>query len=159
MGCGPDKLPYKQCQGFDVEDGDANHLSNYFKPASFNYLHASQTLEDMLDPVSALRDWVTLVKPKGHIIFTVPDWVLYEGLVFPSRYNGAHKSTWSLFYRQSNAPIHCYIPKFLAEAAPSATVLRAQLADNNYDYKLMTSVDQTIPEDGAEAFIEVVLAI
>lgn len=158
VGCGPDKLPFDGCIGFDKEDGDANKLSTYFPDTKFDYVHASQALEHMIDPSAALQDWAKVVKHNGHIIFSVPDWVLYEGCQFPSRYNPDHRSTWSMYYRQSNAPIHCYVPEFLSNAAPLATVMRAKLIDKNYDYKIMTTKDQTyIEENGVEAFIEVVL--
>lgn len=160
VGCGPDKLPFDECIGFDKEDGDANYLSNYFEPESFDYLHASQALEHMISPTLALQDWARVVKPKGHIIFSVPDWVLYEGCQFPSKYNPDHKSSWSLFYHKSNAPIHCYIPEFLADTVPQAEVCRAALVDHEYDYKTLWSKDQTwVESDCVEAFIEVVLRL
>lgn len=161
VGCGPDKIPFDACRGFDLSDGDANHLSNYFSDGEFDYLHASQCLEHMDDPKAALQDWSKIVKPKGYIIFTVPDWVLYERMKFPSHWNPDHKSSWSLHYPRSNAPIHIHVPTMIREALPKAEVLRECLIDSNYDYALIhKDVDQTFNEnDGVEAFIEVVLQL
>ncbi len=161
VGCGPDKIPFVDCVGFDVADGDANQLSSYFPANEFDYLHASQCLEHMVDPKRALQDWAKVVKPKGYLIFTVPDWVLYEHMRFPSHWNPDHKSSWSLYYKKSNAPIHIHVPTMIREALPKAEVLRELLVDSNYNYALLNSkADQTFEEtDGVEAFIEVVLQL
>lgn len=157
VGCGPDKLPFDRCEGFDQEQGDANDLTGYFPKDTFNYIHASQALEHMRDPAAALQSWIDVTKPKGHLIVSIPDFVLYEGLVWPSRYNPDHKSTWSIWLKDSPAPIHCFLPSWL-EQFTGVKVLRCQVIDNNYDYKIMTRVDQTLPEDaGVEAFLEFVL--
>jgi SAM-dependent methyltransferase len=158
VGCGPDKLPFEHCVGFDKVDGDANTLASYFTGKQFDYLHASQTLEHMVDPKAALQNWAQVVRPRGYLIFTVPDWVLYEHMRFPSVWNPDHKSTWSMCYKKSNAPIHVHVPTMIREALPKAEVLREMLIDANYNYNIGNKVDQTISEtDGVEAFIEVVL--
>jgi SAM-dependent methyltransferase len=158
VGCGPDKLPFSDCRGFDLADGDANLLATYFVEGEFDYLHASQCLEHMIDPAAALKNWAQVVKPRGYLIFSVPDWVLYEGCQFPSRYNPDHKSTWSMCYKKSNAPCHVHVPTMIREALPKAEVMREMLIDANYDYNIGTTVDQTFIEaNGVEAFIEVVL--
>lgn len=158
VGCGPDKIPFDRCVAFDKEQGDANDLRAYFPLNHFSYLHSSQSLEHMTDPEAALRSWIAVVKPRGHIIVTVPSWELYEGMVFPSRYNPDHKSTWSMWQKGSPAPIHILVPEWLRKFKDTAKVLRCQLVDNNYDYHIGSTRDQTLPEEaGVEAFIEFVL--
>ena len=39
----------------------------------FDYLIAAHVLEHVEDPISALKTWVRVVKPGGHIIIAVPD--------------------------------------------------------------------------------------
>lgn len=158
VGCGPDKVPFDNFRGWDVEDGDANHLSQYFHPESFDLLHASQCLEHLHDPRAVIADWLTLVKPGGYIVVTVPDMYAYEGGHWPSKWNGDHKSTWSMIYRGSKAPIHVHIPTFLAEFSDRAEVLLARLVDTSYDYRAGTSIDQTYDVmAGVEAWCEFVL--
>ncbi len=157
VGCGPDPLPFPNLTTFDQEQGDANDLRNYFKPNTFNYLHASQALEHMIDPVTALQSWIEIVKSRGHLIISIPSWEIYEGMVFPSRYNPDHKSTWSMWQKDSPAPIHCRLPEWLKQFT-TVKVLRCGLVDTNYDYKIGSSRDQTwIESDSVEAFIEFVL--
>lgn len=157
VGCGPDKIPFSKCCAFDKEHGDANDLREIFAAGRFSYLHASQSLEHMIDPAKALASWIDVVKPRGHIIVTVPDFVLYEGMVFPSRYNPDHKSTWSMWFKDSVAPIHCYLPQWLEQFENTKVVL-CRVVDTNYDYKIGTKQDQTLSESrGVEAFLEFVL--
>lgn len=158
VGCGPDKLPFEECIGFDKEDGDANRLGEHFPVGTFDYLHASQCLEHMLDPTSALISWLAVVKKGGHLVISVPDWCLYEGMEWPSRFNPDHKSTWSLWLTGSPAPCHIHVPSWLAEFSELADIKLCRLVDTNYDYTKPSSVDQTLEEsDGVEAFIEFVL--
>ncbi len=158
VGSGDDPIRLEGCQSFDKKDGDANNLSTYFKPNSFNYIHASQLLEHLVDPEKALLDWRGLLKRNGYIVATVPDWCLYEGMIWPSRYNGDHKSTWSLYYKSSPAPIHIYVPEFIMGLHDLYACLRVCLIDTNYNYKIGTRKDQTQNKElGVEAWIEFVL--
>lgn len=156
IGCGPDKLPFEECQGFDVEQGDANEISKHFPAETFDYIHASQCLEHMLDPTAALTDWLKILKPGGYAIITVPDFVLYEHLHWPSIYNPDHKSTWSMILPDSPAPIHIYVPPWLDEKFPECEIMKLDIIDTDYDYKQIAKVDQTYVAN-AEAFIEFVL--
>jgi len=156
VGCGDDPLPFGNCQPFDQKDGDANRLSRYFPAGHFDYLHASQCLEHMHDPTTALAEWLKVVKPGGHVICTVPDWVAYEGMRWPSANNPDHKSSWSMIYRGSIAPIHIHIPTYLSKFP--VEVLLARFVDANYDYRIGTSRDQTREESaGVECWNEFVI--
>lgn len=158
VGCGDDKLPYDSCVGFDQPDGDANHLSRYFPAESFNVLHGSHVLEHMHDPTAALRDWLTIVKPGGYVVQTVPDWCAYERMQWPSRYNPDHKSSWSLIYKGSIAPIHCHLPAFLAQFKDVSDILLMRYVEENYDWKASPDIDQTWePSQGVEIWNEFVL--
>ena len=138
-------------QLFDQAQGDANRLSTYFPPGCFDFIHASQALEHMHDP-EALDDWLTLLRPGGHAVITVPDWHLYEQMHWPSRWNPDHKSTWSMSAKGSPARNHVHVPKWGLKRG----MIRARLIDNNYNYAI-TNLDQTADEAaGVEAFIEMV---
>lgn len=160
VGCGPDDALIREFGfvGFDEKDGDANRLSSYFQKESFDVIHGSHVLEHMRDPVAALRDWLSLLKPGGHVIQTVPDWCAYERMTWPSRFNPDHKSSWSMIYKGSIAPIHCHIPTFLAKFDDIAEVLLARYVEENYDWNKPLAIDQTWnPEDGVEIWNEFIL--
>lgn len=157
VGCGPDKVWDDNCMAFDQEQGDANKISEYFSD-KFDYLHASQCLEHMHDPFASMVEWLKIVRSGGHAIISIPDWTLYEGRVWPSRYNPDHKSTWSFTFEQSPSRHHVNIYKFLEMLSPYCYAKRVMLIDNNYNYSVPASVDQTFEEsNGVEAFIEMVL--
>jgi SAM-dependent methyltransferase len=157
VGCGPDKVWDDNCIAFDQEQGDANKISEYFSD-EFDYLHASQCLEHMHDPYAAMVEWLKIVRSGGHAIISIPDWTLYEGRVWPSRYNPDHKSTWSFTFEQSPSKHHVNIYKFLEMLSPHCYAKRVMLIDKNYNYSISPNVDQTFEEsNGVEAFIEMVL--
>ena len=115
-------------------------------------------VEHLSDPLAAVKDWHKLLREDGYLIMTVPSWELYEGMVWPSRWNREHKSTWSLWQKGSPAQIHIFVPQFLIELKPLYSYLRADLIDTNYDYSVAATRDQTVHEElGVEAFIEIVL--
>lgn len=156
VGVGDDPILGLYCTPFDKRDGDANRLSSYFPANHFDWLHSSQSLEHMLNPHLSIRDWIKVVKPGGHLICTVPSWELYEGMVWPSRWNSDHKSTFSLWQKGSPAKIHVYVPEFLEELGLKVNLCR--LVDTNYDYSVGTRIDQTFKfGNGVEAFIEFVI--
>jgi SAM-dependent methyltransferase len=158
VGCGDDLIPIPGVQKFDSADGDANSLSRYFPENHFDWLHASQCLEHMHEPGAALLQWITVVRPGGCLIITVPSWELYEHMTWPSRFNAGHRSTWSMFLKGSPAPVHVYVPEFLESLNSLVQTVRQRQLDTNYNYKLPATVDQTWPEaDGVEPFIEFVL--
>lgn len=160
IGCGPDKLPFPNVVGFDCENadvvGDANKLSSYFEPESFDLLSATHVLEHMADPEACLRDWLTLLKHGGHLAVLVPDIGAYERFTYPSRFNSDHKASFSMIYKGSSFPIHCHIPTLLDGFLDQCEVLLARYVERNYDWK--AAGDQTMPEEnGVEVWNEFVL--
>lgn len=53
-----------------IDDGAALRT---VRDNAFDYLIAAHVLEHVDDPISALKTWVRVVKPGGHIIIAVPD--------------------------------------------------------------------------------------
>jgi SAM-dependent methyltransferase len=157
VGAGDDLIAVEGARGFDVQDGDANRLADYFEE-TFDYVHASQCLEHMHDPKAAMEQWLKVLKPNGYLVVTVPSWELYEGMIWPSRYNPDHKITFSMWQKDSPAPHHVKVPEWLEQNFPQHTVCLCRLVDTNYNYKIGTKMDQTYRfEDRVEAFIEFVI--
>ena len=160
VGPGDNPLPFEDCLRFDMEQGDANKLGSYFAPETFNYIHASQVLEHMHDPLAALCEWNSLLKPGGHSIISVPEMSLYGDILWGehgSRYNPDHKATFSFGLRNSGAPIHIYLPDFVSTVEEKSGVkcIFSRVVDTNYDYKVGFTRDQTYHEcDGVEAWVE-----
>lgn len=121
---------------FDMEDGDANIITQYVKD-QYDYVFASHCLEHMHNPHEALQEWWKLVKVGGHIFFAIPDEDLYEQGVFPSRFNPDHKATFTISKTKSWSPLSVNVLD-LAHSLPGGQLINIALQDHNYDRSIMT---------------------
>lgn len=155
-GSGDDPINLPNVTPFDTPQGDLNHLSRYFKPETFDLINSSHSLEHVFNPTAVFRDWLTLVKPGGHILALTPDIGSYERFTYPSLRNPDHKSSWSMIYKGSTFPIHCHIPTFLEQFKDVCDVRLMRYVEENYNWKIPHEVkDQTwIMEDGCEIWCE-----
>jgi len=157
IGSGNDPLIWEGAvvETFDLDNGDAQFITEYRKSGVYDFVHSSNCLEHMEDPVGAVVQWFSLLKPGGHLIFTVPDEDLYEQGVFPSRWNADHKYTFSIFKHASWSRKSVNVFSLFRRLV-NFEVLRVIRVDTDYDYSLR-GVDQTMEPYKAEAFIEVVI--
>lgn len=88
---------------WDIEDGDAQ-LMQTVADSTYDFVHASHSLEHMVDVHVALENWIRVLKPGGHMVITVPDEDLYEQGKWPSQRNGDHKWTFTMAKRTSWSP-------------------------------------------------------
>lgn len=157
IGPGDCPLPLPDVVAFDKEQGDANHIAQYFPKDHFDVVHASQCLEHLFDPFDALRQWIEITRPGGHIVFTVPD-LIYERFTYPSKHNPDHKVSFSMLYEKSAFPCHCHLPSFLEQFKNSVDIILCRYVERNFDWTLPASIDQTWEESaGCEIWNEVVL--
>ncbi|MEI6870651.1 MAG: methyltransferase domain-containing protein [Verrucomicrobiota bacterium] len=165
IGCGdnPISWPNMDVLPFDMQDGDATKLSDYFPEETFDTINASQIIEDFDDIPMAISSIVKTLKVGGHLVITVPDFTLYEQLHWPPMFNCGHRNTFSLTLPGSPAgDRHWLVGGDRWESLMSGNGLETiltRLVDTNYDYsKLGSKIDQTLKfEDGVECFIETVL--
>jgi SAM-dependent methyltransferase len=134
IGCGPDPV-IPNVQRFDLEQGDANHPSQYLNNKKFDFVFSSHCLEHMHDPAITLQDWYSMVKPGGFLFFIVPDEDLYEQGVFPSRFNTDHKATFTISKVRSWSP-RSYNVFDLAKSLPESKILKLALNDIGYDRRV-----------------------
>ncbi len=165
VGPGDDPLVWQDqyIVPFDKPQGDANIVDRYYPPEHFGCIHGSQVMEHLLNPADFITRCLTILKPGGWIVMTVPDLDLYEKLHWPSVFNPDHKTTWSL-WRKHWAPIpqravkhqHIFVPHWIQQF--NVAVRTATLIDTNYDYLADDAKDQTwLRGDGVECFIEILL--
>lgn len=96
IGAGPDPLhvPSGTVRAWDLNDGDAQKMAGVADGA-YDFVYSSHCLEHMRDLPEALGNWVRILKPGGWLYFVVPDYILYEKMTWPSRFNGDHKQSFS----------------------------------------------------------------
>lgn len=161
IGCGPDPVSQyaeqfplmQQVKNWDLPDGDAQYLTT-IPDSSFNFVHSSHCLEHMVDPKIAMQNWLRVLKPGGHLIVTLPDEDLYEQGAFPSSFNNDHKWTFTIHKQQSWSPKSINLLNFLADFSDVAQILKLELLDASYRFKL-NRFDQTLTPV-AEAGIELI---
>lgn len=163
VGPGDDPLSLEPWQGieeltlFDKQDGDANHLTEYFDLEFFDCVHSSQCLEHLHDPIDALRQMLEITKPGGYVVATTPCFDLYEHGHLPSHFNGDHRSSWSLWRR--TVPTNPHFPHIFVPDLPKYLHgnITARLCCDNYNW-MDTESDQTLDySKRVEAFIEIVI--
>jgi SAM-dependent methyltransferase len=97
IGAGPDplKVPVGAVRAWDVRDGDAQYL-NGVPDEAYNFVYSSHCLEHLRDVPAALKSWTRVLRPAGHMYVVVPDYLFYEKMTWPSRFNSDHKQSFSL---------------------------------------------------------------
>ena len=139
---------------WDKQDGDAMAMEDV-GDATFDFVHSSHCLEHVYDPAVALKNWVRICKPGGHVLILVPDEDLYEQGVWPSLYNSDHKWTFTIGKQTSWSPCSVNVVELVRQVWDQADVLKIELLDNNYFYGAQ-QFDQTQTMLG-ESAIEIVL--
>jgi SAM-dependent methyltransferase len=131
IGCGDDPVTL-DCVRWDRADGDAQVLPGV-PPESFDWVYSSHCLEDLPDPRQTLARWWEVLKPGGHLLVSVPDEDLYEQGTWPSRFNGDHRWTFTIWKPQSWSPVSLNLVELLA-SLPGGQMRWLRLCDDGYDY-------------------------
>lgn len=139
---------------WDKEDGDAQLMAGVPDDA-FDFVHSSHCLEHLHDPAEALRHWLRVLRPGGHMVVTVPDEDLYEQDRFPSTFNADHKWTFTPWKQTSWSGRSLNVLDLVRGLGPAVRVERLELLDATYRYAL-PRYDQTQTPVG-ECAIEFVL--
>lgn len=116
---------------FDTPDGDAQFLAKH-PDDRFDFLHSSHCLEHVRDPREALRNWVRVVRPGGHLVVLVPDEDLYEQGVWPSTFNRYHLHTFTVCKGRSWSPASVNLTDLFAVVADRAEVLRLEVLHQTF---------------------------
>lgn len=162
VGCGRDPLSQyvgqfalmTSCRGWDKLNGDAQKMKGV-APESYDFLHSSHCLEHLNDPSEAMLSWSQVVKPGGHMILTVPDFDLYEGGVWPSRWNSDHKWKFTMSRRHDPDDRLLNVLNWLGGLSIGCGVERIQLVRDFWEPSL-AGADQTRGPN-SESCIEFVL--
>jgi SAM-dependent methyltransferase len=141
---------------YEKEHGDAQLLTNV-NDDTFDFLYSSHCLEHLRDPVEALRNWIRVVKPGGHLVVDVPEEDLYEQGTWPSNFNSDHKLSFTLSKRQSWSPVSVNVLELVGKLNDQATPLSIAVMDHCYRRQLHgRGFDQT-RTPMAESAIEIIL--
>ncbi|VXA94117.1 Tetratricopeptide repeat protein [Burkholderia sp. 8Y] len=123
--------------------------------AGFDFVHASHVLARQQNPHKALARWLDLVKPGGHVVVTVPDEDLYGKGVWPSRFNGAHKVSFTIYKAEKTLPRSVNVLELVQAMSHVADCERIALVRDSFN-AARADADQTA-DSNAECVIELVL--
>lgn len=162
IGAGDDPLSHypfmlplmRSLRAWDIPDGDAT-LMKGVEDCAYDFVHSSHCLEHLEDPAMALRNWVRICRPGGHLLIMVPDEDLYEQGVWPSNYNDDHKWSFTIGKPTSWSPRSINVITLLQEVWTDVDILKIELLDNAFAYNA-ERFDQTLTLLG-ESAIEIVL--
>lgn len=131
IGCGNDPLTptafkYDRIWGC----GDATFCEDV-ESESYATCYASHVLEHVWHPLTALQNWVRILKPGGRLIVCVPHRDLYEKRqLLPSRWNEEHRSFWLPF--ASDPPNTFSLLDTVRQAVPSLTIESVRVLDDDW---------------------------
>jgi len=131
----------KSVKAWDLQDGDAQ-LMKEVSDDTYDFVNSSHCLEHLWDPYEAFDNWIRICKPGGHIITTIPDEDLYEQGVWPSTFNGDHKTSWTILKGESWAPNSISLIEFLYQYKDQVEVLKVELVNSSFMYDT-PRIDQT----------------
>lgn len=148
VGSGTDPLP--GARPWDVQDGDGARLATV-PDDSLDYVHSSHALEHMSDPATALKNWIRVVRPGGHVVVVVPDEDMYEQGRWPSVFNSDHKWTFTVCKprqgaRRSWSTASINVLELCASLCGLAELVRLERLMWDYDWQAAARglVDQTL---------------
>ena len=148
------KESYSNITNLESSTGMCIYDLRKFSPNSFDFIYLGECLEHETNLFTAIMSWLYMVKEFGHLVITVPDFILYEKGVWPSLHDKTHKCSFSILPENIvKHNKHYNVIDFLSRL-PCVQIRRINLADSNYDYK-RSDDDQT--RGDAESHIEIVL--
>lgn len=163
VGAGPDSLKQyvsyfailQDVYSWDKINGDAMRLDTV-QDETYDFLTSSHCLEHLDDPHIAIQNWLRVVKRGGHLILLLPDFMMYEGGKWPSRYGEGHKWAFTLDPISTTGPV-IHIMDLLRPIQDRVSIERLQIVRDFYDFEgFHPHVDQTM-RPNVECGIEVIL--
>lgn len=122
-------------RGWQPSDGDAMAMDGVANDA-YDFVHSSHSLAHVADPLQALRSWIRICKPGGHLVVTVPDEDLYEQGVWPSTFNAGHQWSFTIHKPASWSPRSISLLKLLIHFQDDVEVLKIEKLDSAFNYAL-----------------------
>jgi hypothetical protein len=111
----------------------------------------------MVDPRTALRNWIRICKVNGYLVISVPDEELYEHGLWPSRFNPDHKWSFRICAGKGGPPKRLNVFDLLGGLYKEVEIIKIERIEDGFDWSAPAALDQTFAADGPESAIEIVL--
>lgn len=114
--------------GFDVRSGTLDQTT--LAPESFDSAAAWQVIEHVIDPVGTLKQFHTLLKPKGQLLLSIPNAGCWEPVVF--------RSAWYLWELPRH--LHHFTPTKICETLHAAGFINVRVVHQRNVLNLIGSL-------------------
>jgi SAM-dependent methyltransferase len=148
IGAGDDPLKIQDGEVivWDKTQGDAQDLKE-IADSSFDFVYSSHCLEHLIDIETALCNWCRIIKNNGYLYLTLPDYLLYEKLSWPS-WNGDHRHSFSIDIPRSKTKrdnhFQIEVDLVLILKKNGMELVFCLLEDENFNYNTAPAIDQTL---------------
>ena len=144
IGCEFDPIHYPGLSVIYYNKSQGSGIKLPFPTGHFDFVYSSHCLEHMDSVGDTLNEWTRVLKVGGHLYITVPDYLLYEKLTWPSKFNGNHKHSFScsITRAQVKRNDHWHIEMDLAPLLANMKMQRVTLEDDGFNYNLGPDKDQ-----------------
>lgn len=140
-----------QVDAWDTPQGDAQYMKG-ISDNKYDFVHSSHCLEHMENPFIALSTWIRITKPGGYLIVTVPEEYLYEHGMWPSRFNGDHKWSFSIGKTKHNMTPHINVMEML-QGYHNIDVHKIELIDDFFDSTIPSDQTRSVTTECSIEFI------
>ena len=136
--------------------GDATFMKGV-PDDTYDYVMASHILEHLDDVETALKNWLRITKPGGHLIVCIPERDLFEcKKELPSKWNKFHK--WYFKLDEAEPPVTLNFTDVITSTlGDSADVEYIQVCDELWDPVTRHAPGKTVRDDVGEFQIEAVV--
>jgi len=131
IGCGNDPITEDATKYDRIHGGGDATFCRDIPDQSFMTVYASHVLEHVWHPLTAIQNWVRILKPGGRLIICVPHRDLYEKKqLLPSRWNGDHKTFWLPF--SCDPPVTFSLFHTVQDACPELMIEMIRILDDGW---------------------------
>lgn len=134
---------------WDINDGDAMYME-LIEDDTFDFVHSSHCLEHLKGPCTAIQNWWRILKIGGYLVVIVPDEDMYEQGVWPSRFNGDHKWSFTTYKKRSWAPMSVNVFELLMQLQTCADIIKVERLTSTFRFGGVTR-DQSMSNIGEPA--------
>ncbi len=139
IGCGEDEMLHTASVSWDKSDGDA-HYMEAIADEEFQFVYSSHCLEDLADPILALKNWARILRLGGFLIVVVPHRDYYERKKeLPSHRNAGHQTFW--LPDRAEAPVTRSLVASAAEADQNLALRYLYVALDGYRQEPSGEID------------------
>jgi SAM-dependent methyltransferase len=134
--------------------GDLTTYLTEIANESYDFVHSDRALKSVLDPYTALQNWIRICKRGGYLIITLDDEDLRQDTRLYTLHNAEVNWTFTIAKVRSVSPKSVNVMDMLTRFIPEIEIIKIELLDSDYVYPEYL---YHATNENSESAIEVVL--